>query len=72
MERRQESYLYQQQLMAETPPPERVCRVRFEDFVLEQKATLERLGAFLGFELKAIPVDRSWVRSAEELQQGHP
>ena len=64
-EQRIESYEYQRQLMEVTPRPERVCEVRFEDFVLRQRETLERMGAFLGFELEAIPVDRRWVRTVD-------
>jgi hypothetical protein len=61
-EQRVESYRYQQLLMDRTPEPARLCRVRFEDFVLRQKLTLERMSEFLRYSLKAIPVDRSWVR----------
>lgn len=65
VEQRIESYEYQRQLVEVTPRPKRICDVRFEDFVLRQRETLERMSAFLGFELTAIPVDRRWVRTAD-------
>lgn len=54
--RRAISWQYQYQLMKATPPPENVLLVRFEDFVLKQEETLERLEAFLGFPLGRIIV----------------
>ncbi|MEX0744084.1 MAG: sulfatase-like hydrolase/transferase, partial [Phycisphaeraceae bacterium] len=55
-EQRAMSWLYQDQLMRETPAPRRIVRVRFEDFVLKQPSTLKTLSGHLGLELKTIPV----------------
>ncbi len=54
--RRAISWLYQHELVKATPKPARWTLVRFEDFVLRQEETLERLSVFLGFPLVAIPV----------------
>lgn len=54
--RRAISWFYQYTLMKTTPPPARHIWVRFEDFVRNQRATLDRLEAFLGFPLVRIPV----------------
>jgi len=54
--RRAVSWRYQYEIMRITPPPRHRIDVRFEDFVLDQEATLKRLEAFLGFELARIPV----------------
>ena len=54
--RRAISWKYQLDLMQATPPPAHRIDVRFEDFVLEQEATLARLEAFLGFPLARIEV----------------
>lgn len=54
--RRAISWLYQHELVKATPKPRRWLLVRFEDFILRQAETLERLSAFLGFPLAAIPV----------------
>jgi hypothetical protein len=56
--RRAISWYYQYQIMKETPDPESLITVRFEDFVEKQEETLERLEAFLG-----IPLARIVVRS---------
>ncbi|MAE61972.1 MAG: hypothetical protein CMJ49_11530 [Planctomycetaceae bacterium] len=50
------SWKYQAQIMADTPRPRRMLRVRLEDFVTRQQATLTRLQRFLGFPLEAISV----------------
>ncbi|MEX0884798.1 MAG: sulfotransferase [Phycisphaeraceae bacterium] len=55
-ERRAISYLYQAQIMRDTPAPANVVKVRFEDFVLDHPRTLARVGAMLGIELRAVPV----------------
>ncbi len=65
--RRAISWIYQYQLMQATPEPKYWIKVRFEDFVLRQEETLERLEAFLGFPLGRIivrqaPIER-WKRS---------
>lgn len=54
--RRATSWKYQYDLMQATPSPQRRIDVRFEDFVLEQEATLGRLEEFLGFPLARIEV----------------
>jgi hypothetical protein len=54
--RRAISWMYQYELMEATPPPVRKIVVRFEDFVLKQDETLQRLERFLGFSLSKIPV----------------
>lgn len=69
-ERRAISWLYQYRLMQATPEPENVIQVRFEDFVLNQKATLKRLEAFLGIPLARIIVRPDavarWKREPDE------
>ena len=45
--------------MKDTPLPENVITVRFEDFVINQEETLQRLEEFLG-----IPLARIIVRTA--------
>jgi len=54
--RRAISWKYQYEIMRATPTPQRHLDVRFEDFVLDQEATLGRLEAYLGFPLARIPV----------------
>lgn len=55
-EQRAVSWLYQDRIVQSTPPPANMITVRFEDFVLDQRRTLDRLEAFLGFELAEVPV----------------
>ena len=55
-ERRAISWKYQYDLMKATPRPKYSITVRFEDFVLKQEETLERLEAFLGIRLARIIV----------------
>ena len=50
------SWKYQYDLMKATPKPANCIHVRFEDFVLKQEETLQRLEAFLGFPLGRIIV----------------
>ena len=50
------SWKYQQELYKATPKPEQLIEVRFEDFVLDQEATLARLESFLGISLARIEV----------------
>ena len=54
--RRAISWIYQYELVQASPKPKHWIEVRFEDFVLQQEATLERLEEYLGFELARIPV----------------
>ncbi len=52
--RRAISWLYQYKLVKAMPKPAEWIEVRFEDFVLEQEKTLQRLEAFLGIPLARI------------------
>ena len=69
-ERRAISWYYQYQIMKATPAPANVITVRFEDFVLRQEETLQRLEEFLGMPLARIivredPVGR-WQSDTEQ------
>ncbi len=68
-EMRAVSWFYQYQLMKATPRPKHSIEIRFEDFVLKQEETLERLEAFLGLPLGRIVVRPEavgrWKREAE-------
>ena len=48
------SWKYQRELMNATPDPANVIKIRFEDMVLNQDDTLNRLGLFLGLEMRKI------------------
>jgi len=50
------SYQYQYELMRSTPSPKYRIDVRFEDFVMKQDETIQRLEGFLGFPLVKVPV----------------
>jgi len=50
------SWQYQYEIVKATPKPANWLRVRFEDFVLNQQATLNVLADFLELPLQAIPV----------------
>jgi hypothetical protein len=50
------SWQYQYEIVKATPKPANWIVVRFEDFIQQQAATLERLNAFLGIPLDAITV----------------
>lgn len=54
--RRAISWKYQYDLVKATPKPVHWIEVRFEDFVLKQEETLQRLEDFLGFKLARIEV----------------
>ncbi len=54
--RRAISWLYQDLLVRTTPKPQNWITVRFEDFVLRQDETLERLSDYLGIRLAKIKV----------------
>ncbi len=54
--RRAISWIYQYNLVKATRKPQFWIEVRFEDFILRQDETLERLEDFLGFKLARIPV----------------
>jgi hypothetical protein len=68
--RRAISWQYQAQLIRATPKPAHWLSVRFEDFVLDQDATLKKLSDFLGFPLAKIAVDPAavgrWKQDKEE------
>jgi hypothetical protein len=59
--RRAISWIYQYKLVKATPKPRNWIELRFEDFVLDQEATLTRLEEFLGFPLARIPVNKEAV-----------
>lgn len=50
------SWKYQRSIVAATVKPDRWIEIRFEDFVIDQAATLERLEAFLGIRMAVVPV----------------
>jgi hypothetical protein len=54
--RRAISWKYQSDLVRATPRPAKWIEVKFEDFVLNQDATLARLEDFLGMKLAKIAV----------------
>jgi hypothetical protein len=50
------SWDYQVQIVKATPRPRHIQKIRLEDFVLDQDATLRKIEAFLGFPICKIPV----------------
>lgn len=54
--RRAISWKYQYDLVRSTPKAKNWIEVRFEDFILQQDATLRKLGGYLGIELAKIAV----------------
>ena len=54
--RRAISWKYQREIVKATPRPAHTIDVRFEDFVLDQNATLARIEQFLGISLVKIEV----------------
>jgi hypothetical protein len=73
-EKRAISWVYQYQLMQATPMPKNVIQIRFEDFVLNQEATLKKLEVFLGIPLGRIIVRADavarWKKDVSVLQPG--
>jgi hypothetical protein len=61
IEQRVASWKYQYEIVTSTPTPERFLTVRYEDIVLDQEPTLQRLEAFLGFALARIVVNPTRV-----------
>jgi hypothetical protein len=59
--RRAISWKYQYDIVKATPRPAKWIEVRFEDFVLQQEATLARLETFLGFPLGRVVVRRNSI-----------
>ncbi len=55
------SWQYQYEIVKATPKPKHWLMVRFEDFVLNQEATLMRLEEYLGVPLARIPVRANTV-----------
>jgi hypothetical protein len=55
-ERRAVSWKYQVEIVRATPAPRHLLSVRFEDFVLDQDATLRRIEDYLAMPLARIPV----------------
>ena len=71
-ERRAISWYYQYQIMKATPDPANLITVRFEDFVLKQEETLQRLEEFLGMPLARIIVRKDPVgRWKTDTEQHH-
>jgi hypothetical protein len=60
-QRRAISWKYQYDLVQSMPKPKHWMEVRFEDFVLKQDETLERIEHFLGIKLEKIPVQPETV-----------
>ena len=65
-ERRAISWKYQYDLVQYMPKPKHWFEVRFEDFILDQDATLARLEAFLGIPLAKIEVRPETVNRWKE------
>jgi len=68
IKRRAISWKYQYDLVRNAPRPEHWIEVRFEDFVLYQDDTLERIGDFLGLKLEKIPVSTAPVGRWKEVE----
>jgi len=56
IERRAISWKYQTEIYKATPRPRHLLELRFEDFVLQQNETLEKLTAYLGIPMATIDV----------------
>ncbi len=69
-ERRAVSWLYQYEIVKATPKPARFFSIRFEDFILHQEETLERLEEFLNFPLARIIVRPDAVGRWRSHEQG--
>jgi len=61
IEQRVASWKYQYEIVKATPTPKRFFLLRYEDFVLDQESTLQRLEEFLGFPLAHIVVNTTRV-----------
>jgi len=70
-ERRAISWKYQTDIYRSTPPPRQLIEVKFEDFVLEQDATLQRVEAYLGFALARIAVRPDSIGRWRKDQERH-
>jgi len=67
LKRRVESWLYQMKIVAATPKPKNFIHIKFEDFVLHQEDTLNKLSEFLGIKLKAIPIKEGTVGRSDRI-----
>ncbi|HEY0866169.1 MAG TPA: sulfotransferase [Fimbriimonas sp.] len=72
LRRRAISWQYQYEIMRTTPFPAHRIEVRFEEFVLDQEATLRRLEAFLGVPLARIPVRPESVGRWRSVPEAEP
>lgn len=61
LQKRAFSWKYQREIMKATPLPHNYIKIRFEDFVLRQDETLNRLEEFLGFPLVKISVRKDSI-----------
>jgi hypothetical protein len=61
IDRRVASWKYQYEIVKATPTPQRFITIRYEDLVLDQEATLQRLEAFLHIPLARIIVNRTRI-----------
>ncbi len=61
VDQRLESWIYQKQIVESIPRPDLFIDVKFEDFVLNQEETLNKISDFLSIPLVAIPVDQNQV-----------
>jgi hypothetical protein len=59
--RRVISWKYQHEIVRATPQPEHFISVKFEDLVLHQDSTVQRMEAFLGIPLARVVVDKTRV-----------
>lgn len=61
LDRRVASWKYQYEIVRATPPPEYFLSIRYEDLVLDNESTMQRLEGFLAMPLARIVVDRTRV-----------
>lgn len=59
MKERAVSWKYQWDIVNKTPEPQDFLKIKFEDFLSDQRAVLQRMEEFVGISLKDIPVDKS-------------
>jgi arylsulfatase A-like enzyme len=70
LRRRAISWKYQVDIVRATPRPKHWHTVRFEDFILKQDDTLDKLRSFLGFPLVKIPARPDSVGRWKKNRQG--
>jgi len=61
LNKRYQSWLYQEALIECTPRPRKFLSVWFEDFILKQEETIRKIEKFLNIPLVYIPVDKKAV-----------